>query len=103
MNGIKVRPDIVKRLRESMTNNMRPGTADSDINVFALPAVTTWGILESAIREIERLRHELNAAQNINWRYAARIATVEFGVVQDPTNFNPSSPAPEPWGSPPTR
>lgn len=86
MNRVKI--DIVERLREAITNNMRPGTGDSDVNPFALPVVVTYGHVELAIREIELLRRELTAARNINWRYAARACNIDTTV------------EPQPWGSP---
>lgn len=57
MNRVKV--DIVDRLRNAGYLNQRPGTADSDVNVFALPVQITYGDLTLAILEIERLRSQL--------------------------------------------
>lgn len=45
--------DVIERLRAALNNAMRPGTADSDVNV---PVEVARGNLEMAITEIERLR-----------------------------------------------
>jgi hypothetical protein len=49
--------DVVEEIQEAMACK-RPGTANSDINVFALPVEVTYGLLDRAIREIERLREK---------------------------------------------
>lgn len=48
--------DIVDRLQTILTTSMRPGTADSDVNVFDLPIEVTRGDVERSIREILQLR-----------------------------------------------
>jgi hypothetical protein len=48
--------DILVRLKAAAHDNMRPGTGDSDVNVFAQPIIVTYGHIAQAIQEIERLR-----------------------------------------------
>jgi hypothetical protein len=52
-----MKPDVIERLRATLI--MRPGTADSDVNVLAIPVSVPWGDVEDAIKEIERLRATL--------------------------------------------
>jgi len=66
-------PDILDCLREAV-NTPRPGTADSDINVFALPVTLTYGVVERAIREIERLRRLAGAVSDGESFGALRLA-----------------------------
>jgi hypothetical protein len=47
--------DVLVDLDEMM-HAKRPGTANSDINVFALECSVTYELLERLRREIERLR-----------------------------------------------
>ena len=54
--------DIVEVLKEAL--NRRPGTADSDVNVFAIPVTIQWGDVVRAYEEIERLRDEV-----VYWRH----------------------------------
>ena len=55
--------DIVDELKEyvAAAKLLRPGTADSNINVFALPVEVHTGVLERAIAEIEHLRSKVGA------------------------------------------
>lgn len=53
---VSPRSDIVQRLNEALADNMRPGTSDSDINVYTLPITVTRAHLQLAINEIQRLR-----------------------------------------------
>jgi hypothetical protein len=55
-----VRSDVLEDLKDVMHNNMRsnmrPGTADSDVNVYAIEYPVTYGLLVRLKKEIERLR-----------------------------------------------
>jgi hypothetical protein len=57
------RRDILEELDEDM-HCKRPGTANSDINVFALPVEVTYGVLIRAVDEIKRLRASLPLTQD---------------------------------------
>lgn len=57
-------PDIVKRLEETLLGAMRPGTANSDVNVYALPIEVATGHLYQAIDEIKRLRGIIRSCQH---------------------------------------
>ena len=48
------RKDIVETLREILS--LRPGTANSDVNVFDIPCEVPLGVLYRCLDEIERLR-----------------------------------------------
>lgn len=56
-----VRKDVLEDLEDVMNNNMRPGTGDSDVNVFAIEYPVPYGLLVRVKKEIERLR-AVNAA-----------------------------------------
>lgn len=47
--------DILLEIDEAM-HAKRPGTANSDVNVFALPVEVTYGLLNRIVDEIKRLR-----------------------------------------------
>ena len=48
--------DVLEELNEAMLNQMRPGTANSDINVFDLDYPIKYGLLVRLRNEIVRLR-----------------------------------------------
>lgn len=62
MVGRIVRKDVLEDLKDVMHNNMRPGTSDSDVNVYAIEYPVTYGLLRRLQLEIERLRAGANAA-----------------------------------------
>ena len=55
--------DILTALREVLKQEQRAGTADSDVNVFALPVSVPRVAIEAAITEIENLRSLVGKAQ----------------------------------------
>ncbi len=59
----KTRPrtkrDVLEQLDEVMQNNMRPGTANSDINVFAIEYPVPYGLLHLIKKEIIELREKV--------------------------------------------
>lgn len=57
--------DVIERLRDALNDAMRPGTADSDVNVYALSVAVSRGDLEMAIAEIDRLRATITNLQHI--------------------------------------
>jgi hypothetical protein len=85
----QVRVDILDRLKKA--GEMRPGTANSDVNVYATPVSLTWGDVDAAVKEIERLRAHERASEKWlaelvspptfvmpqDWRSAVRSATIE--------------------------
>lgn len=58
MSRVAGLPDVLTQLEEAQASfeHTRPGTADSDVNVFALPVSVPYGVVMRAIKEIERLR-----------------------------------------------
>lgn len=52
------RKDVLDELRDAIRNGMRPGTHDSDVNVYELPCTVTYGLLRRLELEIEKLRKE---------------------------------------------
>jgi hypothetical protein len=51
-----VRIDILEELENVMNNNMRPGTGNSDINVFSIEYPVRYGLLVQIRNEIVQLR-----------------------------------------------
>jgi hypothetical protein len=61
--GGRMKPDILDRLHSALT--MRPGTADSDVNVLALPVDVPYGDVSDAISEIQKLRADIILMRSI--------------------------------------
>jgi hypothetical protein len=89
----QVRVDILDRLKKA--GEMRPGTANSDVNVYATPVSLTWGDVDAAVKEIERLRTHERASE----KWLADLMpypAVTKSSLRPPTD----EPKPDPWGSP---
>jgi hypothetical protein len=50
------RRDVVQELQNALHDDMRPGTADSNVNTYELPVTVKRGLLSLALHEIKRLR-----------------------------------------------
>ncbi len=87
----KARVDILDHLKKA--GEMRPGTANSDVNVYAQPVHLTWGDMDAAIKEIERLRAHERASE----RWLAELAPYppQTPSLRPPTD----DPKLDPWGS----
>lgn len=56
---MRSRTDIIEELEAAKDMGMRPGTSNSDINVFAEPVQLPYGVVARAISEIRRLREKV--------------------------------------------
>ena len=54
--------DVLEKLDDAIHNTKLPGSADSDINVFAIEYPIRYGILDELRREIVRLRKQVEPA-----------------------------------------
>lgn len=56
MQRVRIMHDVLEDLNELLTKQMRPGTADSDVNVFAIEYPVPYGLLIRLHDEIVKLR-----------------------------------------------